>query len=61
MNGKGSKPRPLSVSQEEFSSNWDAIFGKKKPESANQSDENFFFLHPSEKRDLNTSDEHKAN
>ena len=28
--GKGSSPRPYSVSQEQFSNNWDAIFGKKK-------------------------------
>jgi hypothetical protein len=29
MNGKGSKPRPFSVSQEEFQKNWDEIFVKK--------------------------------
>lgn len=28
--GKGSAPRPYSVSQEQFANNWDAIFGKKK-------------------------------
>lgn len=28
--GKGSASRPLSVSREEFGSNFDAIFGKKK-------------------------------
>jgi len=27
---KGSSPRPYSVSQEKFASNWDAIFGKDK-------------------------------
>lgn len=27
--GKGSAPRPFSVSQDQFASNWDAIFGKK--------------------------------
>ena len=27
--GKGSSPRPYSVSQEQFANNWDAIFGKK--------------------------------
>ena len=26
--GKGSKPRPLSVTQEEYSKRWDAIFGR---------------------------------
>jgi len=29
MNGKGSKPRPLSVSQSEFDRQWDLIFGGK--------------------------------
>lgn len=29
-NGKGSKRRPLSVSQDEFEANWDNIFKKKK-------------------------------
>ena len=27
--GKGDSPRPYSVTQEEFASNWDRIFGKK--------------------------------
>ena len=27
--GKGSKPRPLSVSQEKFADNWDKIFKKQ--------------------------------
>lgn len=30
MNGKGSAPRPKTVSQETWSKNWDKIFGKKK-------------------------------
>lgn len=29
--GKGDKPRPKSVSNEVFSANWDAAFGKQKP------------------------------
>lgn len=32
MNGKGSKRRPKSVSQEIFDKNWEKIFGKKKEE-----------------------------
>lgn len=28
--GKGSKPRPFSVDQKTFDSNWDAIFKKDK-------------------------------
>ncbi len=27
--GKGSKPRPFSVDQKTFDSNWESIFGKK--------------------------------
>lgn len=30
MNGKGDRPRPLSVSKEEFAANWDRIFKRKK-------------------------------
>jgi hypothetical protein len=30
MNGKGSSPRPYSVTQEEYDSRWDAIFGRDK-------------------------------
>ena len=29
MNGKGSKPRPKQVSQNEFDAQWDLIFGGK--------------------------------
>ena len=31
MAGKGSKPRPFSVSQDTYGENWDNIFKKKKP------------------------------
>lgn len=30
MNGKGSKPRPISIPQKQFDDNWDAIFKKPK-------------------------------
>ena len=30
--GKGSSPRPYSVTQEEYDKRWDAIFGKMLPE-----------------------------
>lgn len=29
--GKGDKPRPLSISKEEYDNRFEAIFGKKKP------------------------------
>ena len=28
MSGKGSKPRPFSIANEEYASRWDAIFGR---------------------------------
>ncbi len=28
--GKGSKPRPLSVAQEQYDQRWDLIFGREK-------------------------------
>lgn len=28
--GKGSKPRPLSVAQQEYDQRWDLIFGREK-------------------------------
>lgn len=28
--GKGDKPRPKSISEQEFRGNWDKIFGKKE-------------------------------
>ena len=31
--GKGSKPRPFSVANEDYANRWDAIFGKKDPDS----------------------------
>lgn len=30
MNGKGSKPRPLSIPKEVYDTNWDKIFKKPK-------------------------------
>jgi hypothetical protein len=37
--GKGSKPRPFSVSQKEYDERFDAIFGKKKKTEAEKFDE----------------------
>jgi len=43
MSGKGSRPRPYSVTQDQFASNWDAIFGRNRagtaePESDSEQD-----------------------
>ena len=37
--GKGSRPRPFSVSQQEFDNRWDTIFGKKKKTDSEKFDE----------------------
>ncbi len=37
--GKGSRPRPFSVSQEEFANSFERIFGKKKKTDAEKFDE----------------------
>lgn len=34
--GKGCKPRPFSVSQEEYDNRWDAIFNKDKKEKVEE-------------------------
>jgi hypothetical protein len=34
MAGKGSKPRPYSVTQDEYSANWDLIFKRDKVKTA---------------------------
>jgi len=41
-NGKGSKPRPISVDRETFESNWAKIFGRKitKKKEKKDTDEN---------------------
>lgn len=38
--GKGSKPRPFSVSQDEYDKRWDAIFGRDVPEDKDEDEEN---------------------
>lgn len=38
---KGSRPRPYSVSQDQFANNYDAIFGKKKTEEPVDTKEEF--------------------
>ena len=54
--GKGSRPRPYSVSQAEFDNRWDAIFGKKKKTDAEKFDaaimkDEYYDLDESNKKD----------
>ena len=34
--GKGSKPRPFSVAQEQYEARWDLIFGRETPKKEEQ-------------------------
>ena len=36
MSGKGSKPRPFNVSNQEYANRWDAIFGKDNDSQENK-------------------------
>ena len=38
--GKGSKPRPYSVTQEEYDKRWDAIFGRDQPDEDDLAEDN---------------------
>lgn len=38
--GKGSKPRPFSVSQDEYDKRWDAIFGRDVLEDEEEDETN---------------------
>ena len=39
MSGKGSTPRPFSVSNQEYSNRWDAIFGRDNDQKDNKTQE----------------------
>lgn len=41
---KGSKPRPYSVDQKTFDSNWDSIFGKKEDNTGTNKNEYYDIL-----------------
>jgi len=45
VSGKGSKPRPYSVSQTQFANNWDNIFKKSTLQDRMQSEAELFSIH----------------
>lgn len=52
--GKGSRPRPYSVDQETFQSNWEKAFGKKTPQEvqdAQNEDDEFKRIDQQNKKD----------
>ena len=42
--GKGSKPRPLSVSQETFDTNWNVVFNQKENNTGTDKNEYYDIL-----------------
>jgi hypothetical protein len=55
---KGSRPRPFSIDQKTFSSNWDKIFGHRDPvveQDAQNEDEAFRYLQEKNKENENAS------
>jgi hypothetical protein len=59
--GKGSRPRPYSVSQETFGNNYDAIFGKKKKTQSEQFDEQVVLKNEYYDQDLDPNNPDKDN
>jgi hypothetical protein len=54
--GKGSRPRPYSVDQQTFESNWELAFGKNKKTVPNDSNE----INLNKDRDLENKDENAS-
>jgi hypothetical protein len=54
--GKGSSPRPLSVSQQQYAQRWDAIFGKDNPFIVISKLQKFEFSNVSNTESWNASD-----
>jgi len=44
VSGKGSKPRPLSVTQTQFANNWDNVFKKSNLQDRMQSEADLFTI-----------------
>jgi hypothetical protein len=55
MSGKGSAPRPFSVSNEEYQKRWDAIFQRDIKEIEDQQNEDETFNDISKKQNINNT------
>ncbi len=49
--GKGSKPRPLSITEQEYAERWNAIFGRDKVEKIIQDAKDYLKQQEEKKRD----------
>ena len=59
MSGKGSAPRPFSVSNEEYTKRWDAIFQKDIKEIEDQQNEDEAFDAISKKQNVDNTGTNK--
>lgn len=57
--GKGSSPRPYSISQDEFANNWDRIFKKKKDDNTGVDKAEYYDILTTEESLLRSNDETK--
>ena len=59
MSGKGSRPRPLSVSQKQFAENWDAAFNKYKQDVTfnHKKDDDNTGVNKNEYQDINSTED----
>lgn len=49
--GKGSKPRPFSITEQEYAERWNAIFGRDKVEKIIQDAKDYLKQQEEKKRD----------
>ena len=49
--GKGSKPRPLSITEQEYAERWNAIFGRDRVEKIIQDAKDYLKQQEEKKRD----------
>jgi len=51
--GKGSKPRPLSITEQEYAERWNAIFGRDKVEKIINDAREYLMEHKQDKEKQN--------
>ena len=57
MSGKGSSPRPFSISQQEYETRWDAIFCRDLKDEEDQKLEDEAFEQLAKQKEIKSSEE----
>ena len=57
MSGKGSNPRPFSISQQEYETRWDAIFCRDLKDEEDQKLEDEAFEQLAKQKEIKSSEE----